>query len=329
MLAGTVRSWVRNAAVLILIGISIGLSWIQSHRARTAPIIAVVPHAAGTLLADVGRLGAIVSAEKLKAHIYWNAPTSENDAAGQISLVDKIAHGNYQGLVIVPNHALSILAPLRRAGAAGVPVVVISTQLDFPASDKVGFVVNDDEKMGELAANEIARLVNGKGSIAVLGLARYAKGIRVRARSAEAYLAERYPAIRVVSRSSGAYDASRSQELTEGVLTSTPDLKAVLCFTSASTRGAHAALKARSLQGSIHLVGCEQDFDLVHYVRNGEIAAIAAQDTYRMGYVAVQLIGEYWKGKAMPAPSMIPPMLLTSANVRSAEASTYISPGRP
>lgn len=323
------RAWVRIITVLLLAGAIFGVYWVQAHRGRTVPTIAVIPQAAGTLLWDVERLGATVAAEKLKAHIYWNAPTSENDFAGQISLIDKVARGDYQGLVIAPNHPLVTLAPLRRAVEASVPVVIVSTPLDMPANDKVGFIVNDDEKMGEIAAAEISRLVGGNGSIALLGLARYTQGIRGRTQSAERFLAERFPGIRVVTRLTGTYDASRSQELTDGVLDSYPDLKAILCFTSASTRGAHAALKARSLQKTVHLVGCEQDSDLVNYVRNGEIAAIVAQNTYRMGYMAVQLIGEYWRGKPMPARSVITPMLLTIANLRSDETSVYISPGKP
>jgi ribose transport system substrate-binding protein len=277
------------------------------------------------MLWDQEHCGATVAAEKLKCHLYWNAPTSENDMAGQVSLVDRVGRGKYQGLVLAPNHTLGIRAPLRRALAAGLPVVIVSAQLDLPASSKLGYIVNDDEKMGELAAAELARLIHGKGSIALVGLARFAPGITLRVRGAESFLASRFPDIHVVSRVVGAYDASRAEGLINAAVDSYPRLKGVLSFTAASTRGVYAALKSRSLQKSIGLVGCEQDSDLMGYVASGEIAAVLAENTYRMGYEAVGLISDSLAGKPLPARSVVPPLLITKQNFKTAEASLLTS----
>jgi ribose transport system substrate-binding protein len=180
-------------------------------------------------------------------------------------------------------------------------VVVVSARLDLPAGRKLGYVVNDDEKMGELAAAEVARLVQGKGSIALVGLARYAPGVPERVRAAERFLAAQFPDIQVVSRLAGAYNTSRAEELTNGAMDSHPGLKAVLSFTASSTRGVHAALKGRSLRRKIAVVGCEQDSDLIAYVGSGEIEAILAENTYRMGYEAVGLISAALAGKPLPS----------------------------
>jgi ribose transport system substrate-binding protein len=104
-----------------------------------------------------------------------------------------------------------------------------------------------------------------------------------------------------------------------------PELKAILSFTAVSTRGVYAALKSRSLQKDIHIVGCEQDSDLIDYLSVGEIAAIAAENTYRMGYDAVELIAASWAGKPIPARSVTPPLLITRQNFNSAEARLFTS----
>jgi ribose transport system substrate-binding protein len=277
------------------------------------------------MLGEVEHFGATVAAEKLKCRLYWNAPTSENDMAGQVSLIDRVSRGKYQGLVLAPNHTLGIRAPLRRALAAGLPVVIVSAQLDVPASSKLGYIVNDDEKMGELAAAEVARLIHGEGSIALVGLSRYAPGVMRRVSGAERLLASRFPDIRVVSRTGGAYNTSRAEALTNGAVDSHAGLKAILSFTAASTRGVHAALKSRSLQAAISLIGCEQDSDLISYVATGEIAAVLAENTYRMGYEAVGLISDALVGKPLPARSLVPPLLITKQNFNSAEANLFTS----
>jgi ribose transport system substrate-binding protein len=294
--------------------------WVYSDPTPTVPTIALIPQAAGAMRSKVARFGATDAAGDVKCNLYWNAPTSESDAAGQISLIDKVVRNRYQGLVVAPNHSLSVLSSLRRALAEGLPVVVVSAPLAISPSSKLGYVVNDDEKMGELAAREVARLIQGKGSIALLGLTRTGPGISHRVRAAERVFATLFPEIHVVTRRTGAYDTSRAEEVTNGALDSHPDLKAVLSFTATSTRGAHAALKSRSLQAAVHLVGCEQDSDLISYVGAGEIAGVLAENTYRMGFEAVRLIANSWKGEPIPAQLVVPPLLITRQNFNSDEA---------
>jgi ribose transport system substrate-binding protein len=320
----TARACVWVAGALLLTMLAGGVWWFRSSRVSSVPTIAFIPQTAGAMLWEVGHFGATKAAEQSKCRLYWNAPTSENDMAGQVSLIDKVGRGKYQGLVLAPNHTLGIRAPLLRALAAGLPVVVVSAPLDIPAGSKLGYIVNDDEKMGELAAAEVASLVHGKGSIALVGLARFAPGVALRVRGAERFLAG-CPDIRVVTRVGGAYNTPRAEGLTNSAVDSHPGLRAVLSFTAASTRGVHAALKSRSLQETIRLVGCEQDSDLVGYVGTGEIAAVLAENTYRMGYEAVGLIADSLAGKPLPARSVVPPLLITRRNFSSAEASLFTS----
>jgi ribose transport system substrate-binding protein len=321
----TTRAFVWVMGVLLLTGLSGSAYWAQSRRVPPIPTIAFIPQAAGSMLGEVEHFGATVAAEKLKCRLYWNAPTSENDMAGQVSLIDKVGRAKYQGLVLAPNHSLGIRAPLRRVLAAGLPVVVVSAMLDIPAGSKLGYIVNDDEKMGELAAAELARLIHGKGSIALVGLARFTPGVTYRVRGAERLLAGGFPDIHVVSRIGGANNTQRAEELTNSALDSHPDLKAILSFTAASTRGVHAALKRRSVLRTISIVGCEQDSDLVAYVGTGEIAAVLAENTYRMGYEAVGLIADSLAGKPLPAQSLVPPLLITRQNLNSGETALFTS----
>jgi ribose transport system substrate-binding protein len=320
----TARTSILAAGILLVLPVG-GAFWLRFNLTPAVPTIAFIPQTTGSMLWEGEHFGATAAAEKLRCRLYWNSPTSETDVAGQVSLIDRVGRGKYQGLVLAPNHRLALLAPLRRALAAGLTVVVVSAQLDLPAGNKLGYIVNDDEKMGELGAAEVARLVHGRGSIALVGLARYAPGVPGRVRAAEQYLASQFPDIQIVSRLAGAYNTSLAEELTSGAVESHPGLKAILSFTASSTRGVHAALKGRFLQRKIPVVGCEQDSDLMGYVGNGEIAALLAENTYRMGYDAVGLIRDALAGKPLPARSMVAPVLITKQNLSSSDASLFTS----
>ena len=310
---------------LVLTAVAATTWLIQPSRAAATPTIAFIPQTAGAMIWDVAHFGAQAAAEKIKCHLYWNAPTSESDTAGQVSLIDKVGRGKYQGLVLAPNHTLGIRSPLTRALARGLPVVIVSADVDLPASSNLAYIVNDDEKMGEFAATEIARRIHGKGDIALIGLARFAPGVTRRVRAAERLLASRYPDIHVVSRGLGTYINSRVEALTNAALDSNPGLSAILSFTAVATRGVYSVLKSRALQPAVTLVGCDQDSDLIGYVESGEIAAIVAENTYRMGYEAVGLISDAWAGKPLPARSLVAPLLITKQNLNSVEASVFTS----
>ncbi len=319
-------TWV--GVIAALTAITAGGYWIQLRQTPVIPTIALIPQTAGSMLWEVEYFGATRSAEKLKCHLYWNTPTSENDLAGQISLIDRVVRSKYQGLIVAPNHPLSLLAPLRRAMDAGIPVVIVAGPLDLPPNARLGYLVNDDEKMGDLAAREIGGRLNGKGSIALAGLGRNAPGVMMRARAAERLLSTRFPGIHIVNRIGGPFNTTRVEELMNTALDAHPELNGVLSFTSGSTRGIHAAIKHRSRQKEMTVVGCEQDSDLMGYLANGEIAAIVAENTYRMGYEAVELITRALAGEPLPARSMIPPMVITRQNLNSPEAGVFVGVSR-
>lgn len=325
MAVSAVKTSVWITSFILFTGLGSTVWWIQAHQIPAVPTIAFIPQAGGEMLSEIGHFGATTAAEGLKCRLYWNAPTSETDVPGQVSLVDRIARGKYQGLVLAPNHPFAILAPLQRVLALGVPVVVISAPLDIPSNSKFGYVVNDDERMGELAATEVARLIHGRGAIVLVGVARYVPGVMLRARGAERVLANQFPGIRVVSRLGAASNADRAEELSTSVLASHPSLNAFLSLTAISTRGVHAALKNRSSLHAIHLVGCEQDSDLVGYVESGEIAAVMAENVYRMGYEAVGLIAASWGGKPIPSRTVVPPLMITKQNFNSAETRLFVN----
>src|SRR5215475_13843594 len=79
--------------------------WIsRSGHSQAAPTIALIPQTSGVMLWDGGRRGATEAAGRHNYQIYWNAPRSENDVEGQISLVDRVVRRKCKGLVLAPNH---------------------------------------------------------------------------------------------------------------------------------------------------------------------------------------------------------------------------------
>jgi ribose transport system substrate-binding protein len=288
-----------------------------SCQTRKNPKIAFIPMTTGSTFWEAEHAGAEAAARKLKCDIYWNAPAQEDDVESQVALLQRISAGGYQGLVLAPDHALALLAPVRRAVAAGIPTVVIVTPLALPPSAKLSYIITDEEEAGRMVGDRLGSVLHGKGSVAVLGVDPDITGIMLRLRSLESHLEKHFPAIRIVARGPGAFNAAEAQQATFEVLSSNSEVGAVLSLTAVSTRAAFFALKSRNELGMVKLLGCDQDLDMLHQLRLGGIDSVLAVDTYRMGYEAVRQIAARIRNKPVPDRIVLAPLLVTRENVGS------------
>jgi ribose transport system substrate-binding protein len=309
-----------RTALLILFA-TVTLCSLSACQRKSAIAIAVIPRTCGTIMWEPEHSGAQATALKLGASVYWNAPTREDDVEGQIALVERVSNENYQGIVLAPDQARSLITPIRRAMQRGLSIVVVGSPLAVPAGDRLSYVLNDDEAGGRIAGQRIANVLQGTGSVAILGIDSDITGIMTRARSLEQFLVSNYPRIRIIKRT-GSFNVPHEQQVAEETLKSNPDLDAVVAMTSTSTFGALSALGNLRSGRQIHVVGFDPDslnFD------NPHLDSIVLEDTQKMGADAVRLVVAKIHGQREPLVIQCEPLLVTRENVHSAEVSQLTS----
>jgi ribose transport system substrate-binding protein len=273
--------------------------------------IAVIPRTTGIGPWEPIHRGADVVAAKVRAEIYWNAPTREDDVEAQIALVDQVVRRGYQGIVLAPDQSLALITPVRRALARGIPVVVVSSQLPMPGGGNLSYLINDDEAAGRLAAERVAMLLTGRGSVALLGVNPDISGIMIRARSFELFLTQNYPAIHVVKRR-GAFNVLHEQQTAEEVLKTNPEVEVMVGLMWASARGAIAAIRMGGPSPHIKVIGFDPD-DVPFGIE--VLDSLVMQNSLAMGEQAIGLIAARRNGQPMPALIKFPPTLITRENV--------------
>jgi ribose transport system substrate-binding protein len=320
--AGRRQCWIarlRTALPLLLAGVALlSLSGCQRN---SAVAIAVIPRTCGTIMWEPEHSGAQATALKLGARIYWNAPTREDDVEGQIALVERVSSENYQGIVLAPDQARSLITPIRRAMQRGLSIVVVGSPLPVPAGERLSYILNDDEAGGRIAGQRIAAILHGTGSVAILGIDSDITGIMTRARSLEEFLARNYPRIRIIKRT-GSFNVPHEQQVAEETLKGNPDLDAVVALTATSTFGALSALGNVRSGRQIRIVGFDPDslnFD------NPHLDSIVIEDTQKMGVDAVRQVVAQIHGQSGPLVTQCEPLLVTRENVHSAEVSQLTS----
>src|SRR5437667_718574 len=112
-----------------------------------------------------------LTAEGAKVDIIWKGPFREDDRDQQIQVVENFMSRRVSAIVLAPLDYQALVRPVHNAIQAGVPVVVMDSDLK---SDKyVSFVATDNYKGGQLAGEQMGKLLGGKGNVVLL---RYAVG---------------------------------------------------------------------------------------------------------------------------------------------------------
>jgi len=284
------------------------------HRSN---IIAVIPRACGTALWEPEHAGATHVAHTKGLNVYWNASPREDDVEGQIDFLEKVVARGYAGIIITPDQTLPLRTPIRRIVAEGTPIVVVGTNLGIAPSPKLSYVLNDDTAGGQMAARRIGKILNGRGSIAILGINPQLTGITTRERSFENTLEREYPEIHVVSRRLGYSSVPQEQQVAEDILNRGEAVDAIVALSHISTRGAFYALVEFDKTHSIKLVGFDQD--LMPPIRTGDMDSVVMERTYDMGRIAMEVMDGQIHNRTVPGMSVVPPMLMTRENIDSPE----------
>ena len=282
---------------------------------RLGPTIAVIARTSGSMMSESEHGGAMAAADPEKAHIYWNAPTREDDIQGQIAMVERVAQGSAQGLVLLPDHTSALISPVRSALANGIPTVIISTPLAMPPGDHLFYLLNDEERGGELGAERVSAILHHHGKVAILGIDPDLSGITTRARSLEETLARTDPGIQIVTHAIGSFNVPHEQQMAEETLKAHPDLDVIVALTAVSGHGALSALTSSS---NTHVkVICYDPNDTLF--DNPSLDSFVLQDTRSMGSEAVRVVLASLRGQTLPAVREFEPTLVTRENVSSAE----------
>jgi ribose transport system substrate-binding protein len=315
----SVKAFVKSASLVCLLMVAMGLQSCHSKRDE----IAVIPRTTSSTIWEAEHAGAEFAARKAGLRIRWNAPTREDDVQLQISMVDRAVAQRCRGLILTPDEPRALMVPVQRALAAGVPTVVLESALSLPPQRNLSYIVNDDEMIGHMGAVRIGEVLHGNGKVAIVGIDPQSLSSLAVLSSFVSLIEQTFPNISIVDRRASTTTDVDSELVVNQVLLSHPDVDVVFALDSTGTLGAYLALKARNLTNQIKVVGVQQSAELANAIRLHQIDSIIAEDTYQMGYRAVESLA---LGQAKtPGLVKLAPMLITAENVDSAAAKPFIT----
>jgi len=266
------------------------------------------------------------NAQGTKVKIIWKGPLREDDRDQQIQVVENFTTRHVSAIVVAPLDSQALVRPVNNAVAAGVPVVIIDSDLK---SDKyVSFVATDNFKGGQLAAAEMGKLLDGKGNVILL---RYAVGSASTEAREAGFLGglKKYPGIKLISsdQHAGATRESAYQVSQNLLNRFGREVNGVFCVNEPSTIAMTKALRDIGLAaGKVKMVGFDAGSQSVMDMKNGDLQAMVVQNPMGMGYLGVMTAVKHLRGEKVEKRIDTGVVLVTKENMDKPDIKGLLHP---
>lgn len=287
--------------------------------------IAVVPKGTTHSFWKSVEAGARAAGRDLGVEVQWKGPLKEDDRAQQIGVVQQFVGSGVSAIVLAPLDDTALRTPVRSAAERSIPVVIFDSALRGEAGrDFVSFVATDNRRGGQLAGEELARLLGGKGKVVLL---RYAEGSASTAERETGFLEviRQHPGITMLveNRYGGATVAS-AQDTAMNLIDRLREADGIFCPNESSTQGMLLALRQTGLAGKKQFVGFDTSPTLLNALDAGHIQALVAQNPVKMGYLGVATAVRHLRGEKVEPFTDTGCVLVTRENRDSAEVKAVI-----
>lgn len=256
-----------------------------------------------------------LAAKGINARIIWKGPLKEDDRDQQIQVVENFMVQRASGIVLAPLDSKALIRPVQNAQKAKVPVVIIDSGLE--SDDYVSFVATDNYKGGQMAGEQLAKLLGGKGKVILL---RYAVGSASTEAREKGFLEAlgKHADIKLISSDQYAgptrdtsYSASQNLLRRFG-----QEVDGIFCPNENSTIGMTMALRdIGRAGGKVKMVGFDAGSQSVADMKSGDVQGLVVQNPLFMGYKGVMTIVEHIQGKPVEKRIDTGVVLVTKENM--------------
>jgi ribose transport system substrate-binding protein len=242
---------------------------------------------------DALKGGVSDAANEIGATWYYAGP--QEFVPDQISQAIDQAVANKVSGIVLHGQAVETAAAVDNAIAAGIPVICVNT--DIP-SNRLSFIGCNPYNAGYDMGKHMAKLVEGKPGTVLISTAISAgqPSALDNLKGAKDALAELAPNLKVVEVDDTA-DANIAATNIGAALQANPDVVGIIGQQAYTAVGATTAVREAGLTGKIQIIGRDRDAATLELIKNGELAASYAQNSYVEGYIALKWLNEYNDGK--------------------------------
>ena len=270
------------------------------------------------------QIGAENAAKENGYTIIFQGTASDTDSEGQVKIVEDFITKGVKAIVISPVDPDALVPSLKRADAAGIPVVIIDGKLnsDVPKST----VSTDNVAAGVIAADHMSEIIGQPSKIAIVN--EVAGSIQGTAREkgfADAITADGYT---LLSTFFSEGDRNKALNITQDIFSSTPDIKGIFATNEGTAVGVSLGVSAAGKAGDVAVVGFDSSDDILQAIRDGVINGTVTQDPAGIGYTGVTNAIKALKGESVDKKVDVPAAYVDATNIDDPAIQQVLKPVR-
>jgi len=242
----------------------------------------------------------------------------------QISDVEQMIDSGVQLLVIAPLNSDGWDSVFAKASAKKIPIITIDRKINAKScTDYLTFIGSDFEKQGQRAADEMAKAMGNKGSVAILLGSPGNNVTTLRTKGFKDQIAKIAPDIKVVFEQTGNFSREDGQKVSEQLLQSNGDINGIYAENDEMALGAIVALKgAGKKAGDVKIVSIDGTKGAVQAVVDGWVSAVIESNP-RFGPLAFETATKFFNGEPIPEDIIISDRQYDASNAKADIGSAY------
>src|SRR5258708_25381028 len=131
--------------------------------------IAVIPKGRAHLFWQSVHAGAVAAAREANdVEILWNGPSTETDFNGQLQIVDSVINRRVDAIALAPIDKKVMVSVVERATREKIPMIIFDSGID--TDQFVSQVATDNYKAGQVGAERMAKILDGKANIFIVAV---------------------------------------------------------------------------------------------------------------------------------------------------------------
>ena len=222
--------------------------------------------------------------------------SAEWDLGKQISQVEDFISRKVDAIIVCPVDSKGIGSGIAEANKAGIPV--FTADIATEEGKVVSHIASDNVQGGKLAGEYLAKLLNGKGNVAIINQPAITSVLDRVAGFKEAI--NKYPGITIVADVNGQGVRDRSLQVTADVLQANPKLTGIFGINDDSALGALDAVNQFNRKG-VSIIGYDATSPAVDAIlKDTPLKADVVQYPKKIGIKTIDVIRENFNNITVP-----------------------------
>jgi ribose transport system substrate-binding protein len=267
--------------------------------------------------------GAEAEAKKLGVKLTVTGPATFS-IPQQKPLIDSAEVTKPDALIVAPTDSAALDADLLKVQKGGTKVIFVDTS---SANSAIGLsrISSNNAQGGKVAADTLGSLLGGKGTVAVISVAKGVSTTDARIAGFQAEMAAKFPGIKLLPEQNDDADSvSTATSFIEGDITAHPTLNGAFAANVITAQGAASGIAHAGKTGKVKLATFDADPTQMSMMSGGTIQLAIAQEPALEGADGVRQALNAIDGKAVTKNIATPLIAVTSQNMTSSSVKPFI-----